>query len=61
MTCVGFLHLHGLEKEFKLNIEPNHTTLAGHCYEHDVAMASAVGFLGSIDCNSGQPELGCML
>eukprot|EP00930_Biecheleria_cincta_P069762 TRINITY_DN57467_c0_g1_i1.p1 TRINITY_DN57467_c0_g1~~TRINITY_DN57467_c0_g1_i1.p1 ORF type:complete len:471 (-),score=92.33 TRINITY_DN57467_c0_g1_i1:41-1390(-) len=57
-TVIGFLHQYGLEKEFKVNIEPNHTTLAGHDYEHDLRMASACGMLGSIDCNAGQPYLG---
>ncbi|KAK3089393.1 hypothetical protein FSP39_003250 [Pinctada imbricata] len=41
-----------------LNIEPNHTTLAGHGYEHDVVMASAFGMLGSVDSNTGSPDLG---
>lgn len=41
MSVVGFLKHYGLESHFKLNIEPNHTTLAGHCYEHDIVMASA--------------------
>jgi len=57
-TVIGFLHQYGLQNEFKLNIEPNHTTLAGHDYEHDLRMASACGMLGSIDCNAGQPYLG---
>eukprot|EP00435_Cladocopium_sp_Y103_P059905 s740_g21.t1 len=57
-TVIGFLYQHGLENEFKVNIEPNHTTLAGHDYEHDLRMASALGMLGSIDCNAGQPYLG---
>jgi len=57
-TVIGFLHTYGLEKDFKVNIEPNHTTLAGHDYEHDLRMASAYGMLGSIDCNAGQPYLG---
>jgi len=57
-TVIGFLRTYGLEKDFKLNIEPNHTTLAGHEYEHDLRMASACGMLGSIDCNAGQPYLG---
>lgn len=43
---------------FQLNIEPNHTTLAGHCYEHDIVMASAYGMLGSVDSNTGSPDLG---
>merc|ERR1712154_322968 len=42
----------------KLNIEPNHTTLAGHSYEHDIAMSSAYGMLGSVDSNTGSPDLG---
>jgi xylose isomerase len=42
----------------QLNIEPNHTTMAGHSYEHDCAMASAFGFLGSIDSNTGDTSLG---
>mmetsp|Transcript_4528 Transcript_4528/g.12804 ORF Transcript_4528/g.12804 Transcript_4528/m.12804 type:complete len:450 (-) Transcript_4528:185-1534(-) len=57
-TVIGFLKTYGLDKDFKLNIEPNHTTLAGHEYEHDLRMASAYGMLGSIDCNAGQPYLG---
>ena len=42
----------------QLNIEPNHTTLAGHGHEHDVVMASKLGMLGSIDSNTGSPDLG---
>ncbi len=41
MSVIGFLKHYGLESHFKLNVEPNHTTLAGHSYEHDVVMASA--------------------
>lgn len=41
MSVIAFLKHYGLEAHFKLNIEPNHTTLAGHSYEHDVVMASA--------------------
>ena len=58
MTVIAFLHSYGLEKDFKLNIEPNHTTLAGHDYEHDIIMASKFGFLGSIDANRGDELLG---
>ncbi|XP_020613534.1 xylose isomerase-like [Orbicella faveolata] len=57
-TVIAFLKTYGLEDDFKLNIEPNHTTLAGHCYEHDVVVASKFGFLGSIDSNTGSPDLG---
>ena len=41
MSVIGFLKHYGLDDHFKLNIEPNHTTLAGHSYEHDIVMASA--------------------
>ncbi|KAJ3363865.1 hypothetical protein HDU91_002838 [Kappamyces sp. JEL0680] len=58
MTVIAFLRTYGLEKDFKLNIEPNHTTLAGHDYEHDIVMASLYGMLGSIDANTGDPLLG---
>jgi len=57
-TVIGFLKTYGLDKDFKLNIEPNHTTLAGHDYEHDIEMASRFGMLGSIDSNTGDPLLG---
>ncbi|XP_074643992.1 xylose isomerase-like [Tubulanus polymorphus] len=58
MTVIGFLKNYNLDKHFKVNVEPNHTTLAGHCYEHDVIMASTFGMLGSIDSNTGSPDLG---
>ncbi|KAJ3597224.1 hypothetical protein NHX12_000752 [Muraenolepis orangiensis] len=58
MSVIGFLKHYGLDDHFKLNIEPNHTTLAGHSYEHDVVMASAFGMLGSVDSNTGSPDLG---
>lgn len=57
-TTMAFLHTYGLQDHFKLNIEPNHTTLAGHAPEHDITMASAYGMLGSIDSNTGDPLLG---
>jgi xylose isomerase len=57
-TVIGFLKTYGLDKHFKLNIEPNHTQLAGHRFVHDVHMASKLGFLGSVDCNSGSEDLG---
>jgi xylose isomerase len=57
-TTLCFLQHYGLASEFKLNIEPNHTTLAGHAPEHDIAMASAYNMLGSIDSNTGDPFLG---
>lgn len=55
---MSFLHEYGLAKDFKLNIEPNHTTLAMHAPEHDITMASAYGMLGSVDSNSGDTLLG---
>jgi len=57
-TVIGFLKHYGLDKDFKLNIEPNHSTLAGHDYEHDIEVASRFGLLGSIDSNTGDPLLG---
>jgi xylose isomerase len=57
-TVIGFLKMYSLDKEFKLNIEPNHTTLAGHSYEHDIVIASKLGMLGTVDCNTGSPDLG---
>jgi xylose isomerase len=57
-TVISFLKSYGLDTHFKLNIEPNHTTLAGHDYEHDIIFASKLGFLGSIDSNSGDQALG---
>ncbi|KAI3361456.1 hypothetical protein L3Q82_013620 [Scortum barcoo] len=58
MSVIGFLKHYGLDSHFKLNIEPNHTTLAGHSYEHDIVTASAFGMLGSVDSNTGSPDLG---
>lgn len=57
-TVIGFLKQYGLDKEFKLNIEPNHTELAGHSTTHDVAISSALGMLGSIDSNTGNSVCG---
>jgi xylose isomerase len=57
-TVISFLKSYGLDQHFKLNIEPNHTTLAGHDYEHDIIFASKLGFLGSIDSNTGDQALG---
>ena len=55
---IGFLKHYKLDGHFKLNIEPNHTTMAGHSYAHDCDMASRYGFLGSIDSNTGDTSLG---
>jgi xylose isomerase len=54
----GFLARHALEGEYKLNIEANHATLAGHSFHHEVAYAAAHGLLGSIDANRGNPQNG---
>ena len=57
-TAIGFLKAHGLDKDFKLNIEANHATLAGHTFEHELRMSAINGMLGSIDANQGDMLLG---
>lgn len=57
-TVYGFLMRYGLENEVKVNIEANHATLAGHTFEHEIAMASALGIFGSIDANRGDHQNG---
>jgi xylose isomerase len=57
-TIYGFLIANGLEKEVKVNIEANHATLAGHSFEHEIAMAIDHGIFGSIDMNRGDPQNG---
>ena len=57
-TVYGFLKKNGLENEVKVNIEANHATLAGHSFEHEIAMADALGIFGSIDINRGDPQNG---
>jgi xylose isomerase len=57
-TVIGFLRYYGLDKDFKLNIEVNHATLAGHTFEHDLQMAADAGLLGSIDANRGDYQNG---
>jgi len=57
-TVVGFLREHGLDQDFKLNIEANHATLSGHTFEHDLQVASDAGMLGSIDANRGNAQNG---
>ncbi|MYF93187.1 MAG: xylose isomerase, partial [Gemmatimonadetes bacterium] len=52
-TVLSFLRKYDLLDEFKLNIEANHATLAGHTFEHVLQLASADGKLGSIDANRG--------
>ena len=57
-TTIGFLRAYGLEKDFKLNIEVNHATLAQHSFEHELAVAANSGMLGSIDANRGDNQNG---
>lgn len=57
-TAIGFLKAHGLDKDFKMNIEANHATLAGHTFEHELRISAINGMLGSIDANQGDPMLG---
>ena len=57
-TVIGFLKAHGLDKDFKLNIEVNHATLAGHTFEHELAVAVDNNMLGSIDANRGDYQNG---
>jgi xylose isomerase len=57
-TAIGFLKEHGLNQDFKLNIEVNHATLAHHTFEHELAVAANAGMLGSVDANRGDYQNG---
>ncbi len=57
-TVIGFLRANGLDKDFKVNIEVNHATLAGHTFEHELQAASDAGLLGSIDADRGDYQNG---
>lgn len=57
-TVVAFLRTYDLADDFKINIENNHATLAGHTFAHEVEMAGAAGLLGSLDVNQGDPHNG---
>ena len=57
-TVIGFLRENGLAEDFKVNIEVNHATLAGHTFEHELACAVDAGMLGSIDANRGDYQNG---
>ena len=57
-TVIGFLKTHNLDKDFKVNIEVNHATLAGHTFEHELCCAVDNGMLGSIDANRGDAQNG---
>jgi xylose isomerase len=57
-ACLNFLRQYDLMDHFKLNLETNHATLAGHTMQHELEVASAAGALGSIDANTGDVMLG---
>ena len=57
-TVIGFLRHYGLAGDFKLNVEANHATLAGHSFSHELQMCTDAGLLGSIDANRGDPQNG---
>lgn len=57
-AVIGFLRTYDLQDKFKLNVEANHATLAGHGFAHELALASSHGLLGSIDANRGDTLLG---
>jgi xylose isomerase len=57
-ACLNFLRAHDLLPHFKLNLETNHATLAGHDMTHELEVAIGAGALGSIDANTGDPQLG---
>ncbi|HEY8386602.1 MAG TPA: xylose isomerase [Porticoccaceae bacterium] len=57
-TVIGFLRHHGLAGDFKVNVEANHATLAGHSFAHELQMCADAGLLGSIDANRGDPQNG---
>lgn len=57
-TAIGFLRQYGLDKDFKMNIEANHATLAAHTFQHELRISAINGMLGSIDANQGDYLLG---
>lgn len=57
-TVIGFLRHYGLDKDFKINVENNHATLAGHPFSHEIRLAADNGLLGSLDVNQGDPHNG---
>lgn len=57
-TATAFLQKYGLDKHYKFDIEPNHSTLAGHTFQHDLRVARINGLLGSVDANQGDLLLG---
>ncbi|MCF0145901.1 MAG: xylose isomerase [Eubacterium sp.] len=57
-TAIGFLRQYGLDSDFRMNIEANHATLAGHTFEHELRVCAANGMFGSVDANQGDTLLG---
>lgn len=57
-TAIGFLKEYGLDKDFKINIEVNHATLAQHTFQHEIEVAAKAGMLGSLDANRGDYQNG---
>lgn len=57
-SVLAFLRAYGLDKDFKLNVEANHATLAGHTFQHELRLARVNGVFGSIDANQGDMLLG---
>lgn len=57
-TAIGFLQNYGLDKDFKMNIEVNHATLAQHTFQHELEVSAKAGMLGSIDANRGDYQNG---
>ncbi|MGZ5247664.1 MAG: xylose isomerase, partial [Flavitalea sp.] len=57
-TVIGFLREYGLDQDFKINIEVNHATLAGHTFQHELQVAANAGMLGSMDANRGDYQNG---
>jgi xylose isomerase len=57
-TVIGFLRQHDLLNDFKINIEVNHATLAGHTFQHELQVAADAGVLGSLDANRGDQQNG---
>ena len=57
-TVIGFLRQYDLLNDFKINIEVNHATLAGHTFQHEIQVAADAGVLGSLDANRGDYQNG---
>ena len=57
-TAIGFLRKNGLDKDFKMNIEANHATLAGHTFQHELRVCAVEDMMGSVDANMGDTLLG---